>query len=117
MDRSLALPRVVSLQTAGDIVLRELGHALQAHYGRDDVYRVGGDEFVVVLGDRDQWLPNISPDVTRTHCVVEVAVHRNQRRNHHVNKWIELHLDAGILASKPDGFRIACGDPVWLDER
>ena len=27
---------------------------------------------------------------------------------------IELHLDSGILASKPEGVNIACGDPLWL---
>jgi hypothetical protein len=47
---------------------------------------------------------------------VDVATHRDQHRNHHVNKWIELHLDTGILASKPEGVRIHCGDPIWLDQ-
>ena len=37
---------------AGDAVLRHLAELLQDHFGRDHVYRFGGDEFVVVLGDR-----------------------------------------------------------------
>jgi diguanylate cyclase (GGDEF)-like protein len=102
--------------TAGDAVLRRLAELLQGHFGRDDVYRFGGDEFVVVLGDRAAWLPDALADVTVTYTVVEVALHRNQHRNHHVNKWIEMHLDAGVLASKPDAARIECGDPIWLAE-
>jgi diguanylate cyclase (GGDEF)-like protein len=101
---------------ASDVVLRQLAHDSQAHYGKDDVYRFGGDEFVVVLGDREPWLPDAPSDVTLTHSVVEVALRRNQHRNHHVNKWIETHLDAGVLAAKPGGTRIECGDPIWLDK-
>ena len=102
--------------TAGDQVLRKLAELLGDHFGRNDVYRFGGDEFVVVLGDRDPWVPEAIPDVSVTYAVVEVALRRSQHRNHHVNRWIELHLDAGVLASKPDGGRIECGDPIWLAE-
>jgi diguanylate cyclase (GGDEF)-like protein len=100
----------------GDVVLRQVAHDLQAHYGEDDVYRFGGDEFVVVLGDREPWLPDAPADVTITHAVVDVALRRNQHRNHHIDRWIEMHLDAGVLASKPEGRRIDCGDPIWLDQ-
>jgi diguanylate cyclase (GGDEF)-like protein len=101
---------------ASDDVLRQLTHDFQAHYGKDDVYRFGGDEFVVVLGDREPWLPEAPSDVTLTSSVVEVALRRSQHRNHHINRWIEMHLDAGVLAAKPGGTRIECGDPLWLDE-
>ena len=100
--------------TEGDIVLRELARELQAHYGVEDVYRFGGDEFVVVLGDREPWLPGGSPEVALTHAIVSVALHRSQHRNHHINGWIELHLDAGVLASRPHGTPIDCADPIWL---
>jgi len=100
-----------------DVVLRGLGHDLQNHYGKDDVYRVGGDEFVVVLGDRDAWLPDAPQDVTFAHAIVEVALHRNQRRNHNIYGWIETHLKAGVLSSKPGGMLIECGDPVWYEEQ
>jgi GGDEF domain-containing protein len=100
--------------TAGDVVLRELARTLQAYYGAEDVYRFGGDEFVIVLGDREPWLPGPFPEVTLTHAIVSVALHRSQHRNHHINRWIELHLDAGVLASRPDGTPIDCTDPIWL---
>lgn len=98
----------------GDVVLRRLAHELQDRYGKDDVYRFGGDEFAVVLGDREPWLPVAPSGVTLTHAIVDVAVRRNQRRNHHINRWIEMHLDTAILASTPEGTRIECGDPIWL---
>ena len=100
--------------SAGDVVLRRLAELLADHFGRTDVYRFGGDEFVVVLGDRASWVPEAPTDVTVTYAVVEVALHRSQHRNHHINKWIEMHLDTGVLASNPDGTRIECGNPIWL---
>jgi hypothetical protein len=33
-----------------------------------------------------------------------------------INRWIEMHLNAGVLAAKPGGARIECGDPIWLDQ-
>ncbi len=33
-------------------------------------------------------------------------------RNHHINRWIEMHLHTRVLASKPAGTRIEWGDPV-----
>ena len=102
--------------SAGDVVLRRLAELLAGHFGRSNVYRFGGDEFLVVLGDCPAWVPEAPADVNVTYAVVEVALHRSQRRNHHVNRWIELHLDSGILAAKPEGVNIACGDPIWLAE-
>lgn len=99
-----------------DAVLCDLGARLRQHFGLNDVYRFGGDEFVVVLGERDVWLPEARDDVTVTHALVEVGLRRSQRRNHHVNRWIELHLDAGILASTPEGTQVECGSPVWLEQ-
>jgi diguanylate cyclase (GGDEF)-like protein len=103
--------------SAGDVVLRRLAELLAGQFGQSDVYRFGGDEFVVVLGDRAVWVPEAPVDVNVTYTVVEVALQRSQHRNHHVNRWIEMHLDAGVLASKPEGARIECGDPIWLGQR
>lgn len=100
--------------SAGDAVLRSVADGLREHFGNDAVYRAGGDEYVVTLGDREPWTPPAIEDVVVTHAVVDVAVHRNQHRNHHVVRWIELHIDTGILASRREGVRIECGDPVWL---
>jgi diguanylate cyclase (GGDEF)-like protein len=99
---------------AGDDVLRGLATELRDHYGPDDVYRFGGDEFAVVLGDRDIWLPKSPAAVTLTHAVVVVDLHRSQHRNYHLIEWITLHLVGGTLGATPEGSRVECGDPPWL---
>jgi hypothetical protein len=45
---------------------------------------------------------------------VEVAIHRNQHRSGHVSRWIQTHLEGGILASSPEGTHLTCLDPIWL---
>jgi diguanylate cyclase (GGDEF)-like protein len=97
-----------------DVVLRELATALERHFGKEDTYRFGGDEFVVVLANRPVWLPEAPQRVVLAHTVVEVAIHRNQRRSGHVSKWVQTHLEGGILASRPEGTNVTCSDPVWL---
>ncbi len=97
-----------------DKVLVTLGEALRGHFGESSVYRHGGDEFVVVLGDRPASMPTPTEQITLKHSVVNVAVHRNPQLNRHINGWIEHHIQAGILASSQFGTVIECGDPVWL---
>jgi diguanylate cyclase (GGDEF)-like protein len=97
-----------------DVVLRELAAALGRHFGDQDTYRFGGDEFVVVLGSREAWLPEAPQRVVVAHAVVEVAIHRNQHRSGHVSRWIQTHLEGGILASSPEGTHLTCLDPIWL---
>jgi diguanylate cyclase (GGDEF)-like protein len=99
---------------AGDVVLRGLADGLREHFGGEDVYRFGGDEFVVVLGDREAWLPAAPTDVTLSHAIVAVAMHRNPARPHHVYEWIETHLDGAMLLASRGGSRLACEDPIWL---
>lgn len=41
---------------AGDVVLKDLGMMLKAHFGGNDVFRVAGDEFIVIK-------VNIKPEV------------------------------------------------------
>jgi diguanylate cyclase (GGDEF)-like protein len=101
--------------TAGDEALRTISRELRDHFGAADVYRFGGDEFVIVLGERQVWTPNVPDEITLKHAVVDVEVQRNQRRNHYLNRLIEHFLDAGVLASKPAGIHIACTTPAWLE--
>lgn len=68
---------------AGDDALIKLGRALIEHYGEESVFRVGGDDFVVELGDRQAWLPKVDA-LTIKHAILEVAVQRNPARNHRV---------------------------------
>ena len=56
-----------------DAVLCDLAARLRQRFGLNDVYRFGGDEFVVPLGEREVWLPEAPHDVTVTHALVVEA--------------------------------------------
>ena len=99
---------------AGDAVLREIAAALREHFGDDDVVRYGGDEFLVTLRGREPRLPQVPGEVTIKHAVVDVSVQRSQRRNHHVDGWIEHHLSVAMLAAAPGGHLIECQTPAWM---
>lgn len=98
---------------AGDERLVELGHALIEHYGVTAVYRVGGDDFVVELGDREPWIPKVN-GVSLKHAILNVALRRNPARGHHVCKWIIMNIDAAGLAARVEGASLPCGDPPGL---
>ena len=89
-----------------DRVLVAIAERLRTLYPRGNVYRFGGDEFVVVLGDHEIENLDIPYDVTLKQSRVHVSVSRNQRRNHHVNREILFHLDKGIVESTEDGNEI-----------
>jgi hypothetical protein len=40
--------------------------------------------------------------VTITHAIIDVALRPNSRRNHHIDRWIEMHLDT-IGGTGPSG--------------
>lgn len=88
---------------AGDAVLKEVASALQAQFGESDVYRFGGDEFVVVLHGREVWVPDSPPETRINHSVVDVSVRRNQRRNHHLDGWIAHHSSGAVLGASATG--------------
>jgi diguanylate cyclase (GGDEF)-like protein len=94
--------------TASDELLQEMGRQLQSKYGGANVYRFGGDEFVVELRD-DRWLPLELPgQINLKYSIVKVEAERNQHRNHFVNRVIMYHLDRGIVESTKDGHEIIC---------
>jgi len=99
--------------TAGDDKLIALGRALIEHYGVDAVFRVDGDDFVVELGDREPWIPRLD-GIAIKHAILDVALHRHRARNHHVRKWIMMHIDAASLAARVGGTSLSCGDPPGL---
>lgn len=98
---------VYSLST-GDEVLQEIGSLLRADYGDANVFRFGGDEFVVQLGEEDYRPLQLAWDVTLKHSVVKVSAQRNQHRNHYINRVIMFHLDKGIVESTSAGHEIIC---------
>lgn len=98
----------------GDAVLRQLVKDLHALYGREAVYRLEGDDLVVVLGDRAAWRPGTPPGAVLKYAEVPVSLKRNPRRVHHLRGWIELHLARGLLVARPEGTTLECKDPPGL---
>lgn len=94
--------------STGDEVLQEIGRLLRTAYGDANVYRFGGDEFVVELGEDDYRPLKLAWDVTLKYSVVKVSAQRNSRRNHYINRVIIFHLDKGIVESTPAGNEIIC---------
>lgn len=114
MDNFKAYLDVHGLQ-AGDEVLRKVGSLLQAHFGESDVYRFGGDEFVVVLHDRDAWVPNSPPQACIKYSVVDVSVRRDERHRIHLCSWIEHHLSGAMLCARVTGNVVECRTPAWMN--
>jgi diguanylate cyclase (GGDEF)-like protein len=102
--------RVVDVDgmTASDEVLQEIGRQLQSKYPGANMYRFGGDEFVVELKDA-RWLPLELPEqINLKYSIVKVEAEKNQRRNSFVNRVIMYHLERGIVESKREGNEIIC---------
>jgi len=99
-----------------DEVLTSIGRQLLDHFGEADTYRYGGDEFVVRLRGRQPWIPTVPDAITLKWAVAEIRVHRNRRRNHHLNGWIDHHIRGAILAATPQGRRVQVRTPDWMTE-
>ncbi|MDR3613475.1 MAG: diguanylate cyclase [Candidatus Obscuribacterales bacterium] len=94
--------------TASDELLQEIGRQLQSKYAGANVYRFGGDEFVVEVKDA-HWLPLDLPEqINLKYSIVKVEAEKNQRRNSFVNRVIMYHLERGIVESKREGNEIIC---------
>jgi diguanylate cyclase (GGDEF)-like protein len=93
---------------AGDKVLKDIGEQLRQTYSDANVYRFGGDEFVVELKGR-QYGPVQTPhEISLKHSIVRIAAKKNWRRNHHVNRLIIFQFDKGIVEATKEGTEIAC---------
>jgi GGDEF domain-containing protein len=97
----------------GDGVLRGLGEALRARYGDDAVFRTGGDEFVVALGDAPVVLPAVPKGITLNQCLLSVDV-RGGRRFHHAANLLHASLCRAMVEGTPAGVEIVCRYPAPL---
>ena len=89
--------------TEGDEMLVEIANKLKVTYPRNSIYRFGGDEFVVILGNEGVQVPEVHDDINLKYSVVNIVISKNQKRNHHINREIIFHLDKGIVESTPTG--------------
>lgn len=101
-------------QPRADAVLRQLVKDLHALYGREAVYRLGGDDLVVVLGERSAWRPGTPPGVVLKTAEVVASLRPHPRRANHLLGWLELHVRRGLLVAKPEGTTLDCKDPPGL---
>lgn len=92
---------------AGDEVLVEIARQLGEKYPNANIYRIGGDEFVVELGALPCVPLQVDPDVNLKYSIVDVAAQRNERR-HHAHRVIMFYLDKGIVEASAQVTRIEC---------
>lgn len=97
--------------TDADLILVKIADSLREIYDTEDIFRMGADDFIVVLGDKTVIIPDIHPDIQLKYSVVSVSVRKNQRRNHHINGEIELFLDKGLIYSSVTGNKINLSTP------
>lgn len=93
--------------TAGDQMLVEIAQQLRQKYPNANIYRFGGDEFVVELGPLPFIPLKIHDDVTIKYSIVDIAVERNARR-HHSHRVIMFNLDKGIVEASEQVMNIKC---------
>ena len=93
---------------AGDGVLADIGTQLRETYSDPDVYRFGGDEFVIELRGRPYRPAQTPAEIRLKHSVVRVVAKKNPPRNHYINRAIIFHLDRGIVEAAPGGTEINC---------
>ena len=92
----------------GDAVLEAIGKQLRETYSDANVYRFGGDEFVIELKGR-KYNPVKTPSgISLKYSIVRVAATKDQRRNHYINRAIVFHLDKGIVEATQKGTEVAC---------
>lgn len=69
---------------AGDVYLCDAAEVLQASFGKENVYRVGGDEFVVVILDETKELIECNLSKARIYCElkkVSISMGLSYRKN------------------------------------
>jgi GGDEF domain-containing protein len=90
-----------------DGILTSIGRALRAHYGDDAVFRTGGEEFVVALGDAPVAVPPPPRGITLKHCLLDVDV-EGGRRHHHALSLLLASLARAMVEATPEGSEIVC---------
>jgi len=93
---------------AGDKVLKSIGTELREIYSDANVYRFGGDEFVIELRGRTYSPAQTPGEISLKHSIVRIVAKKNWRRNHHVNRLVFFHLDKGVVEATREGTEIAC---------
>lgn len=90
----------------GDEALVDIASQLIKRYTAANVYRFGGDEFVVHLGSRE-YLPLEPPIGIRIkHSIVDVVAQTSRSRFNHLHSLIMLYIHRGVVESEEQGKKI-----------
>lgn len=92
---------------AGDNILKKIAEKLSEKYSEANIYRIGGDEFAVEIGDIPLNPLEIDKDINLKYSIVDIAVKRNDRK-HHANRVVMFHIDKGIIEASESVTKIEC---------
>ena len=90
---------------AGDDLLKNLANQLQQNYPGKNIYRYGGDEFVVEM--KDSMFQEIQlPEVEIKYSIIDVEIKRDRRSRYNFERFFDLFVEMGILQSSNKGTMI-----------
>jgi len=91
--------------TAGDNLLKTLASQLQQNYPKQNIYRYGGDEFVVEM--KDAVFQHIQlPEVEIKYSIINVEINRDRHNRHNFERFFDMYIEMGILESSSKGTMI-----------
>jgi diguanylate cyclase (GGDEF)-like protein len=91
--------------TAGDNLLKDLASQLQQNYSGKNIYRYGGDEFVVEMKDA-VFQPIQLPHVEIKYSLIDVEIKRDGHRGYNFERFFDMYIEMGILESSNQGTMI-----------
>ena len=84
----------------GNDVLIELANLLKKQYNKSNVFRFGGDEFVIKLKDIEDFKSiELSHDIKLKYSMLDISVARNQSKKFFFNPSIMFYLEKAINES------------------
>lgn len=93
---------------SGDQMIRDAAAVLRLAYPDVPVYRVGGDEFIVMLGVGESQELKTPDGIALKHSLVEVLLPSHWVSLFKMQGMIYLHLDYGLSDARLEGNLIAC---------
>lgn len=100
---------------AGDKILIKIAEQLKENYSDSKIYRFGGDEFVVEIGDFSFTKIEVDKDINLKYSKVNVVVQRNDRK-HHAHRVIMFNLDKGIVEASENITNVECRYPEIIND-
>ncbi|MBC7875705.1 MAG: diguanylate cyclase [Anaerolineales bacterium] len=82
----------------GDNLLKDLAKQLAQNYPGKNIYRYGGDEFIVELNDAI-FQPIQLPDVEIKYSLIDVVINRDNHNGYNFERAFDMYLEMGILES------------------